>query len=128
MSRKIEDYLLESVNPTTKINTKRTFAHIAAIVSRGKVLSVATNRMGSRSNGPGYFHCTIHAEMDAIKKLGDNTKLRGADLYVWRFSPSTGATLNSKPCPKCECVLRKCQREYGLRHIFYTTGQPMATL
>lgn len=122
MARKdLFDYLCETVRPSAKINTKKSYCHTAVIVKGNKILATATNRSGSRSQGSGYSQCTIHAEMDCLKKLGDVTKLRGADMYVWRLDKTNVMTMNSKPCCSCTCVLMKCMREYGLKNVYYST-------
>jgi len=59
--------------------------------------------------------------MMVIRLLGDVTLLRGAEMYVWRTSPTTDTLLNSKPCAECQCVLEKCMREHGLRRVYYST-------
>jgi len=84
---------------------------------------MATNKIGSRSRGAGYSDCTIHAEKNVIKELGDISKMKGADMYIMRFGrgQNNGGYVNSKPCAKCECFLNKCMREYKLKRVFYTS-------
>ncbi len=86
----------------------------------------AFNKNGNRSLGSGYSDFSIHAEKNAVKELGDISKLRGADMYVMRISASRTNTtskkfMNSKPCPACDMFLRKCMKEYGLNNVYYTT-------
>ena len=100
--------------------------HLAVIVKRGKILAEAINNFGSRSRGSGYSKSSIHAEKNVIKNLGDISKLRGADMYVMRFSRNdddceNGRFMCSKPCPSCSVFLDKCIREYGLKNVFYTS-------
>jgi hypothetical protein len=102
-------------------NRHRTQAHIAVIIKRGKVLSVAGNSIGSRSRGAGYDTRTIHAERAAIKKLGDITLLNGAIMYVIRISKGNKEIVNSEPCHSCKCHLEKCIRQHGLRCVYYST-------
>jgi hypothetical protein len=121
---------METVRPTCNVNSKKTSIHTSVIVNRGKILVATTNRVGHRCRktrtGPRYNvrhtypACTIHAEMMAIKLLGDMSKLRGSEMYVWRLSPSKQSPLNSEPCQECKCVLEKCMREYGLRRVYYS--------
>lgn len=99
----------------------RTFVHIAAVFLRGKIIAEATNKIGSRSSGCGYSDYTIHAERNVIKQLGDLSKLRGTDLYVFRQHRIQQKFLNSKPCPDCTIFLEKCMKEYGLKNVYYTT-------
>lgn len=100
-----------------------TSVHIAAIVSRGKIIAEATNRLGTRSKGCGYSNNTIHAERNVVKILGDYTKLRDADMYVMRCGRGDNSEqfLNSKPCPDCEYFLNKCMKKYGLKNVYYTS-------
>jgi hypothetical protein len=97
--------------------TKRhlTHAHVALIFRGRKLIAVGQNR-------PVYHgtpHKTVHAEVAAIRSLGDISQLRGATLVVVRISGS-GELRGSKPCPSCQCVLEKCMRSYGLRGYFHS--------
>ncbi len=94
--------------------------HIAIIIKNGKVLAKATNRIGSRSKGSGYSGMTIHAERAVIKKLGDESQLRGASMIVVRVAKGTGDIAYSKPCEECQVHLEKCMREHGLKHVYYS--------
>ena len=104
--------------------TDRTSFHIAMLMRRGKILAVASNRIGSRSRGCGYATYTIHAERNVIKQFGDVSKLKGCDLFVMNisFNKMTGEKYfkNSKPCHDCQLFLEKCQAEYGLKNVYYT--------
>jgi hypothetical protein len=123
-------YLMETFRLQSKVDQRYTYLHTSAIVSRGKVIAVATNKIGFKARafrtGPRYANkahgpCTIHAEIAVLRSLGDLSKLRGADMYVWRLSPSIGKPSNSRPCSECTCVLEKCMREYGLNRVYYST-------
>lgn len=123
-------YLMETFKPQAKVDQRATYQHTSAIVSRGKVIAIATNKIGCTARGvkvgPRYENrphgpCTIHAEIAAIRCVGDLNKLRGADMYVWRLSKTAGKPTNSKPCSECSCVLEKCMREYGLRRVYYSS-------
>ncbi len=98
--------------------------HVAMLVKRGKILRVASNRLGSRSQGSGFSNYTIHAERNVVKEFGDISQLKGCDLYVMRIHQNrmTGEKYfgNSAPCRDCQLFLEKCQRRYGLRQIYYT--------
>lgn len=104
---------------TSKTNLKH--IHIAILTKRGKILSVASNFIGSRKRGAGYDNRTIHAERAALKKVGDTTKLNGATLMVIRITKGTFEVGNSEPCHSCRCHLEKCIKEYGLKCIYYST-------
>jgi hypothetical protein len=102
-----------------------TSVHVAVIVKRGKILANASNRIGSRSRGSGYSDYTIHAERNVVKQLGDVAQLRGADMYIMRFSKNRRLSgfeqfMGSEPCPSCKIFLEKCIHEYGLKNVFYT--------
>jgi len=100
--------------------------HIAIIVKRGKILAEATNKVASRSNGASSrgSQTYIHAERNVLRALGDNSKLRGADMYVMRLAGGCNDTdvefKYSQPCPECTVLLNKCMREYGLRNVYFT--------
>jgi hypothetical protein len=109
---------------TTKMRLSHaTSVHIAVIVSHGKIIAEATNRLGTRSKGCGYSKNTIHAERNVVKVLGDYNKLRDADMYVMRCGrgPEAPDFINSKPCSGCEYFLNKCMRKYGLKNVYYTS-------
>ena len=104
------------VKPVRKINTS---LHIAFVVRRGKILSIASNSIGSRQKGCGYTERTIHAEMAALKKL-DWRDLDGADMYVFRWRISDNNVAYSLPCHNCSTVLNKCIKNWGLKRIYYS--------
>ena len=107
--------------------------HVAAVVKRGKLLSVGTNRAGTRSRGSGFSAFSLHAERAAVKALGDLSLLRGAELYVVRLPHAghvreglTNDLLYSRPCHECTVFLEKCMRVWGLRRVFYSTDMNFA--
>jgi len=87
---------------TTRHKTQN---HVAMIFKGRKLLAIGQNKVGGRN--------TIHAEVDAIKAVGDTNKLRGALMVVIRIG-SQGSLQNSAPCESCRVVIRKCEREYGM--------------
>jgi hypothetical protein len=114
---------LQNDSKTSKFKfIHNTSVHIAVIVLRGKIIAQATNRIGSRSRGSGYSHCTIHAEKNVLKVLGDYNKMRNADMYVMRCNKESQKPffINSKPCSDCEYFLTKCMNKYGLKNVYYT--------
>jgi hypothetical protein len=113
------DDVCETIDICNISHKHRTHQHIAVLYRRGKILAVATNAVGSRSRGCGYSDRTIHAERAVLKKLGDLTQLRGAELVVVRLTRSKDIT-NSEPCHSCKKHLTKCMREYGLRKVYYS--------
>ena len=95
--------------------------HRAVLVKRGKILAESTNNYGSRSRGSGYSNSSIHAEKNVVKELGDISKLKGADMYVMRFSRADPLDfVSSVPCSSCKIFLEKCMKEYGLKNVYYT--------
>jgi hypothetical protein len=95
--------------------------HRAVLVKRGKIIAESTNNYGSRSRGSGYSNSSIHAEKNVVKELGDISKLKGADMYVMRFSRADPLDfVRSVPCPSCMIFLEKCMKEYGLKNVYYT--------
>lgn len=98
----------------------RTKLHIALLYGRrGKLLGIATNRVGSRSRGAGFMEATIHAERAVLKSVGDINLLRGATLVVMRIS-TAGELVNSKPCHACSRHLEKAMKKYGLARVYYS--------
>ena len=98
----------------------RSSLHIAFIYGKGgTLLAMATNKIGSRSQGAGYSKYTIHAERAALKAVGDNSLLRGAVLVVVRLN-KMGELACSKPCHGCMCHLQKAMDTHGLRRVYYS--------
>jgi hypothetical protein len=122
--RLTKDNVYDLVNKSISIDTiwqkHTTQAHVAVVIHRGKVLSIASNSVGSRSRGCGYQERTIHAERAVLKKVGDTSKLNGAILVVIRISRGLKEVVNSEPCHSCKCHLEKCMREHGLRQVYYS--------
>jgi hypothetical protein len=98
----------------------RSSLHIAFIYGKGgALLAMATNKIGSRSQGAGYSKYTIHAERAALKAIGDHSLLRGATLVVVRVN-KMGELACSKPCHGCVCHLEKAIDKHGLRCVYYS--------
>ena len=108
------DTIETHINRYTKKHTSKN--HVALICKGRKLLAIGQNRVASRLSGCGCQDRMIHAEVDAIKTLGDTSKLRGATLFVVRIM--IGGELGpSPPCKTCQPLLANCQRDYGLRSI-----------
>jgi hypothetical protein len=110
------------------VQSYKTSVHVAFLVKRNKVIAVATNRVGTRSRGCGYSDCTIHAEKNVVKELGNLEQMRGATMYVFRISKCRTKSgmekiQNSEPCYDCHLFLEKCVKNYGLRRVFYSTNE-----
>jgi cytidine deaminase len=123
VNRETAKHLIESnismKTVTSKTNLKH--IHVALVMKRGKILSVASNIVGSRKRGAGFDDRTLHAERAAIKKIGDVSKLYGATLVVIRVAKSNYELGNSEPCHSCRCHLEKCIKDYGLKTVYYST-------
>lgn len=115
---------LEDPNTMRMRQSEVTSFHIAMLVKRGKILRIASNRVGSRSQGCGFSAYTIHAERNVVKELGDVSQLKDCDLFVMRIHQNRMTEEktfgNSAPCRDCQIFLEKCQRRYGLRQVYYT--------
>tara|TARA_B110000037_G_scaffold201324_1_gene242583 strand:- start:513 stop:959 length:447 start_codon:yes stop_codon:yes gene_type:complete len=62
-----------------------------------------------------------HAEETALKNV-DKTKLKGAKLYVVRWSDIHNCFMNSKPCNKCTSIIISYMNKYGLKVAYYSTN------
>lgn len=118
---------LEDPNTMRMRQTEKTSFHVAMLVSRGKILKIASNRLGTRSKGCGYAKYTIHAERNVIKQIGDLNMIRGCDLFVMKIHQHRITQEryfgNSMPCHECQVFLEKCQRQYGLKNVYYTSKE-----
>lgn len=106
------------------VKTHRTFVFVAALVRRGKVLAVSTNRISASSRAVSCATtvaydgtCTVHAERAVVRRAGKRM-LRDACIVVWRDQHRPSA-----PCKSCEAFLLKCIRDWGLRGVFYTASR-----
>jgi len=119
----VED-LRQYIPPDNGLDLTKTNRHIAILTKGNKILAAAMNQFGSRSFGSGYTYNTIHAEINVIKKLGNNKKLRGATMYVFRTGKgcNENSICHSMPCQICQKILEKCIDEYGLRRVFYSVN------
>ncbi len=97
----------------------KTSLHIAFIVKRGKIISSATNYVGSRTKSGGTQQRTIHAEIAALQKI-DWKQLDGAQMYIFRWKPSIDNIAYSHPCHGCSTVLNKCIKQWGLKKVYYS--------
>ena len=90
--------------------------HGAVIVKGGRVIATGVNKERNHplivSSEHIKTHCSVHAEVDALKKAGD---VRGATMYVARVN-KTGQERNSRPCKYCYANIKKS----GIKKIVYT--------
>lgn len=94
----------------------KTENHLAVVCGRdGAVLASAWNKCCTRSKcGCGSSDYTMHAEMAALKKLGDLRRLRGSIMLVARVTRG-GSFAASSPCPECRVKLLSVCEKWGLK-------------
>ena len=94
--------------------------HGAVIVKSGSVIGTGFNKDRNDPDrvSPEHIkkHCSVHAEIDAIRDA--NWNVRGAVLYVARVN-RLGMDRNSKPCERCQVVIEETE----IKKIIYTTGE-----
>lgn len=84
----------------------------AALVKRGKILSVAYNISKTHPKYGSGFHSSLHAEGHALyMAIKNKSNVKGSDMYVFRRFGNM-----SKPCPCCEKILRRA----GVRRVFFS--------
>ena len=69
---------------------------------------------------------SIHAEIDAIKKLKKNYgKSKSVVVLIFRISKDGSQILLGKPCDNCTSKIVNTikQKKYSLYNIYYTTYQ-----
>ncbi len=95
-----------------RLNTEN---HWCAVLDpRGRMVACAWNKAMTPSTGCGASAHTMHAEIAAIKRLGDLTQLANCVLVVARFTPG-GGLASSSPCAQCRRKLRKMFARYRLK-------------
>lgn len=91
--------------------------HGAIVVKGGSVLGTGYNKDRNHPDNvsPEHIktHCSVHAEVEAIRDAGWNVK--GAVLYVARVN-RFGEDRYSKPCDRCEVVISETQ----IKKVIYT--------
>lgn len=92
--------------------------HGAVVVRGGSVISTGVNKDRSHprvvSTEHIKDHCSVHAEVDAIKKAKD---VVGATIYVARVNKK-GKTRDSRPCNRCYEIIQS----NGIKKIIYSTS------
>jgi deoxycytidylate deaminase len=93
--------------------------HGAVLVKGGRVIGTGYNKDKNNpySVSPEHIktHCSVHAEIDAIRDASWNVK--GAVLYIARVN-AHGQDRYSKPCTRCEVVIEETQ----IKKVIYTEG------
>ena len=118
LSNKEKAYLSVARYFASKSKARR--MHGAVVVKSGRVVGTGFNK---DRNNPYYVspehiktHCSVHAEVDAIRDA--NWNVRGAVLYVARVN-SQGMDRDSKPCTRCQIVIEEAQ----IKKVIYTIGE-----
>lgn len=118
LSNKEKAYLSVARYFASKSKARR--MHGAVVVKSGRVVGTGFNK---DRNNPYYVspehiktHCSVHAEVDAIRDA--NWNVRGAVLYVARIN-SQGMDRDSKPCTRCQIVIEEAQ----IKKVIYTIGE-----
>lgn len=78
---------------------------MALQIRGGHIVNFGVNSL-RYSRGRSYFYCSLHAEIDLIRKADGD--LHGDKILVYRFnknSPEVGHG-SSRPCPLCTHALR----------------------
>ena len=93
--------------------------HGSVIVKGGRVIGTGVNKERNHPTVVSSEHiktdCSVHAEIDALKKVKDAS---GATVYVARVN-RRGQARDSRPCNRCYSTLRNS----GIRKIVYTTSE-----
>jgi deoxycytidylate deaminase len=91
--------------------------HGAIVVKGGSVIGTGFNKDRNHPDNvsPEHIkaHCSVHAEIEAIRDAGWN--VRGAVLYVARIN-NHGEDRYSKPCDRCTVVIEETQ----IKKVIYT--------
>lgn len=93
--------------------------HGSVIVKGGRVIGTGMNKERNHPKIVSSEHiktdCSVHAEIDALKKAKDTN---GATVYIARVNKK-GQARDSKPCSRCYSALRS----NGIKKIVYTTSE-----
>lgn len=94
--------------------------HGAIVVKGGSVIGTGFNKDRNHPDivSPEHIksHCSVHAEVDAIRDAKWNVK--GAVLYVARIN-NQGKDRNSKPCDRCMVLIEETQ----IKKVIYTGSE-----
>ena len=105
------------VNKLLNVTPREIIFPPIAIVKGGSVIGTGFNKDRNHPDivSPEHIktHCSVHAEVEAIRDAGWNVK--GAVLYVARVN-AQGKDRNSKPCDRCSVVIE----ETLIKKVIYT--------
>lgn len=114
-----------------KLHSKATYKwkHGALLIKGNKIISRGYNRTLGEKCGLASYHAEKMALMNCEKR-----EIRGATLLVIRLKHNVDYSqvdfqncdirdifMYSKPCCKCESLIQKCIREYGLKRIYFSS-------
>jgi len=108
-----ETYLQLAANVAKK--STMTQKHGCVIVYKKEIIATGYNTM------PVAFQESLHAEIDAIKKLKHRQYLlKDCELYIVRIAPDSlnNVLKYSKPCPNCTKVINFNK----IRKVYYSTN------
>lgn len=93
--------------------------HGSVIVKGGRVIGTGYNKDRNHPTIVSSEHiktdCSVHAEIDALKKAKD---VNGATVYIARVN-RRGQARDSRPCNRCYAALKT----NGVKKIIYTTSE-----
>jgi deoxycytidylate deaminase len=115
LSRREQSFLSVARYLASKSDSRH--RHGAVIVKGGSVIGTGYNKDRNHPDfvSPEHIksHCSVHAEIEAIRDAGWNVK--GAVLYVARVN-AHGKDRYSKPCDRCTVVIEETQ----IKKVIYT--------
>jgi deoxycytidylate deaminase len=115
LSRREQSFLSVARYLASKSDSRH--RHGAVIVKGGSVIGTGYNKDRNHPDfvSPEHIksHCSVHAEIEAIRDAGWN--VRGAVLYVARVN-AHGKDRYSKPCDRCTVVIEETQ----IKKVIYT--------
>ena len=90
--------------------------HGAVIVKGGSVISIGINKNRNHPDSVSSehikTHCSVHAEIDALRKVKNP---KGATIYIARVGKNNEDRF-SRPCDRCHAAIKKS----GIRKVIYT--------
>lgn len=115
MTSELPRFLLKALSVASTGECR--FLHGAVVVKHGRTLALAANRNRNTPGSVPVSETSYHAEVAAIRQVSPES-VRGAILYVARYSRKDGLGTISRPCDGCWDVISKS----GIKRVVYTTG------
>ena len=110
-----QEFFLKRAAQIATRSTVGNHRHGCVIVYNGEVISEGYNHYTT------YFEhqYTMHAEVDALRKVKKHKKISECELYVVRIGTDLmGQPLKySKPCANCTCAIVK----FGIKKVYFST-------